>query len=245
MNILRKRWLMMVIIVAAGCSMAGYIGTVYLEPVYRATGKIIVSKSAPDGSVGTGAGDATVSTMLINTYKELIRTPQIVQQVVQTHPELNVTAEQLLESLQVSVAPGSQIMNVSWKDRSFEHASGIVNAVIQQFQRLAPDILHTDHVMIAIPADPTTPSSSEQVSLPVVLLAAFIASTIVAGFLALLLEALHSGLRDTDQVEYLLEVPVLATIPVIRKHDYIQQTAKSSVAGFVQTKEDRHVRFNG
>lgn len=244
-KMIRKRWLLIAIIVTTGCAAAGYAGTVYLEPVYRATGKIIVSKSSPDGSTVMSAGDAAVSAMLINTYKELIRTPQVVQQVVQSHPELNVTAEQLLESLQVSSSPGSQIMNITWKDRSFDSASDIVNAVIHQFQQLAPRIMPTDHVMIVIPADPATPTASEQTSLAFILLVALVVSSIAAGFLAFMLESLNSGLRETAQVERLLEVPVIAAIPVIRKDDLADTAPASGAKRFIRAKEEQHVRLNG
>lgn len=244
-RVIRKRWLLMAIIVASGCAAAGYAGSVYLEPVYPATGKIIVSKSSADGGVLMSSGDAAVSAMLIHTYKELIRTPQVVQKVVQAHPELKVTPEQLLQSLQISAAPGGQIMNVTWKDRSFNNASAIVNAVIQQFQQLAPEIMQTDYVMIAIPADPAMPSVSEQTSLTLILLVSFIVSSLAAGFLAMMLEALHSGFREAAQVERLLEIPVIATIPVIKKSDLANPAPALSSSRYMGKKEERHVRLNG
>lgn len=244
-KIVRKRWLLVAIVVTAACLGAGYYGSIVSKPVYEASSKIIVGKATMEnGLLQMSPGDAAVSAMLVNTYKQLIRTPGILQQVAATHPELHVSADALLQSLQVGSVAGSQIMDVSWKDPSYARASEIVNAVTSVFQAKVPDILRTDSTMIVIPSDPQLPPASEQTGLTFLLLVAFTVSSFAAVFLAFLLEYFDTRLREAEQVEQLLDVPVLAGIPEIRKTDAMN--AKPAAAKrYARTQEERHVHLNG
>jgi len=244
-TIVRKRWITVAIVIAAACLAAGYYGSMMIQPVYEANSKIIVGKATMEnGLLQMSPGDAAVSAMLVNTYKQLIRTPGILQAVATAHPELSVTADELLQSLQVSSVSGSQIMDVVWKDRSYKRASDIVNAVTGVFRVKAPGILMTDSAMIVIPSDPELPPASEKTGLTFILLVAFTASLFIAVFLAFLLEYFDASLKDTEQVERLLEIPVLAGIPEIRKTD-VKSARPVSATLFTRTQEERHVHING
>lgn len=244
-KIVRKRWIMITIVVTAACLAAGYYGSIVSKPVYEANGKIIVGKATMEnGLLQMSPGDAAVSAMLVNTYKQLIRTPGILQEVVATHPELNVTADELLQSLQVGSMSGSQIMDVSWKDPSYARASAIVNAVTDVFRVKAPSILRTDSAMIIIPSDPLLPPASEKTGLAFLLLVAFTASSFAAVFIAFLLEYFDTRLKEAEQVEQLLSVPVLAGIPEILKTD-VKSAKPAAATLFARTQEERHVHING
>jgi len=245
LKIIRKRWMVVAVVVAAACVAAGYYGSIVSKPVYEADSKIIVGKATMENGLRQmSPGDVAVSAMLVNTYKQLIRTPGIMQQVIATHPELNVTADELLQSLQVVSASGSQVMDVIWQDHSFERASAIVNAVTGVFQTEAPGILKTDGAMIVIPSDPQLPPVSKQTGIAFLVLVAFTASLFVAVFLAFLLEYFDKHLNEAEQVEQLLAIPVLADIPEIRKLDAKGVKCKGAplLAG---AREERHVHSNG
>ncbi|WP_123041932.1 YveK family protein [Cohnella candidum] len=244
--IVRKRWILITVLIVIACSAAGYAAAAYTQPMYQASSKIIVNQATlENGKLQVNPGDVAVNNMLINTYKELIKTPGILQKVVQANPGLNVTVDELLGSLKISSAAGSQIMTVAWEDPSYVKASKIVNAVTSTFRVEAPGIMMTDGAMIVIPSDPETPSSPRQTGLTFILLVSFVASSIVAVFIAFLLETLDSGLKDAGKVEDWLGIPVLANIPVIRKSDIKNAKQAAAAPAFKRVGEDQHVHANG
>ncbi|MBW5448383.1 hypothetical protein GE107_20270 [Cohnella sp. CFH 77786] len=246
LSVIRKRWIMIVLLVAAACAASGYAVSANNQPIYQATSKIIVNQARlENGKLQLNPGDVAVNGMLINTFKELIKTPAILQSVVKAHPDLNVTTGELVNSLKVSTATGSQIMSISIEDPSYERASQIVNAVAAVFRVEAPAILNVDSDMIVIPSNPDTKSAGQQTGLAFVLLVAFVASFIVSVFLAYLLEYFDTSLREPKQVEQWLGIPVMAGIPEIRKSDIKHVKQAAAAPSFKRVGEDQHVHING
>lgn len=242
-EMMRKRWVLMTVIVAISCAAAVYAGNRFSEPAYQAASQLIVGKTDAAGNILLmDQADMAANIMLINTYKELIKSPPILKQVAKRYPRLQLTVEELRTKLKVTTAAGSQIMGLSFEDKSYARASQTVNAVTQIFIHETPGILKVQNVRVLSESDPTAAPSPEQTPLMLYFLIAFVASAVVAAAVAFLLETFDESMKQPKDVEKAVGLTVIAAIPDIRKADlkHLKQTAAYKRVG-----EETHVHVNG
>lgn len=228
-RILRKRIgliLAFVVVISMVTAIASYL---WLQPIYQASTKLIVNKSNESVNVGQlDINTVNLNIRLIDTYKEIIKTPVIMDQVVQEHPELGLTSEQLTARVKVSSVNNTQVMTLSVQDPSYRKATEIVNAISLVFIQEIPSIMKVDNVSLLAPANPNkTPSQVKPQ--PVLNTAiAFIVSLMIAVGLTFLLEYMDDTIRTEQDVEQYLGVPTIAMIPKLKEDDI--KTTRSDTA---------------
>ncbi len=167
MNIIKKKiWLILaiMIIACAGAAVKSYVMT---TPLYQASAKIIVNQATQiEGTPTVNYSSVQTNIMLINSYKEIIRSTAITSKVVEQYPELGLTANQLSGGIFVAAASNSQVMNIAFQSNSYEGAANIVNAIAKVFKEQIPSIMKVDNVTLlneANPADRVGPINSNPV----------------------------------------------------------------------------------
>src|SRR5690606_32962219 len=91
-SVVRRRLWLIALITAVCCTVAGYYSYRLAVPLYEASAKLIVNRSSSETHQGMpDAGSITSDIMLIKTYREIIRTPRILNKVVEQYPELNTS----------------------------------------------------------------------------------------------------------------------------------------------------------
>ncbi|ALS20714.1 MULTISPECIES: YveK family protein [Paenibacillus] len=220
-NIIKKRIWMLVVIVLVSCITTGIVSYYYLKPVYSASTKLIVNKSNEISGLDTLTTDLVRSNiMLVNTYKEIMKTPAILDYVAADYPELEMTTEQLINKIKVSSVNDTQVITVSAEDYSHAKAVMIVNAVSEVFKSQIPQIMKVDNVMIL--------NAAKQVEHPVPvkpqpelnLVIAFVVSLMAAIGLIFLLEYLDDTIKTEADVQNYLQLPVLVTINKFHKDEF-------------------------
>jgi capsular polysaccharide biosynthesis protein len=221
----RRLWLVALIVMIA-CLTAGAVTIWLIPPTYEASTKLIVNKSAvEDGEAVINWDVVTVNIQLIDTYKELIKTAAIMDEVLLQHPDLDLTRNELIDKVDVSSVNNTQVMTVVAQDESYESAARIVNAVSQVFQAKVIEILRVDNVIILNEAHldevvlPVSPSLTMNVAI------SFILSMMFGLGLAFLLEHLDDSIKNEEDVQKALGLPFLASIHRMEKKDFNRQKA--------------------
>ncbi|MFC5703561.1 YveK family protein [Cohnella faecalis] len=219
-RIVRKRLLLIVTIVIAACIVSGLYSYLVLDPVYQASTKLIVNKSNENAVVGQlDINTVNLNIRLIDTYKEIIKTPAVMDKVVAEHPEFGLTSEQLTSRVKVSSVNNTQVMTVSIQDLSYEKATELVNAISKVFIQELPTLMQVDNVSLLAAANPAK-QPSPVAPKPVLNIAiAFIVSIMIGIGISLLLEYLDDTLRTERDVEQYLGVPTIAMIPRLKDED--------------------------
>ena len=150
--------------------------------------------------------------------------PSIMNIVADSHPEFNLTAEQLSQKLEIRTTEKSQVINLSVQDESYTKAAGIVNAVSQTFIRELPSLMRVDNVTFLTPADPTAVPEPSNGGFMMNIVISFVLSLMAALGIILLMETLNGTLRTEKEAEFDLGLPVIATIGTIRKRDLGKET---------------------
>nr|WP_235918179.1 Wzz/FepE/Etk N-terminal domain-containing protein [Paenibacillus lutrae] len=232
LSVLRKRFWLIILIVFVGCSATGAVSALYLTPKYQASTKLIVNSPAnSQGMLQLDMNAINTNISLIHTYKEIIKTPAIMNLVVEQHPEFGLTAEELMKRIQFTSVSDTQIFTLSLQDAKYEKAAVIVNTVAQMFQKQIPNIMKIDNVFILHEADPSKIPAPVEPNVAVNTAVAFVASLMFALGLVFALEYFDDSLKSEEDIEHYLELPMLVAVPEIRPGDMKPKRAPSGKVG--------------
>lgn len=218
LHYIRKRLWQIILFVAIACITTFYVSKNYTKPIYSASGQMIVNQMGSTVETNN-LNDLTVSLNLIQSYRGIIESPRIMNQVVQNHPEFGLSATELADKLNISASDKSQIIKLTVEDGNYKQAAGIVNAVSQTFIRNVPLIMNLDNVQVLSPADPEAAVEPINGSMAMNLVLSFALSLMVAVGLVLVLENTNPTLRTEQEAELDIGLPLIAVIPVIPRKE--------------------------
>lgn len=186
-----------------------------ISPVYQSTTQILVSHGQGEDN---GVNTQTMQTdlQLISTYNEIIRSPFILDKVVE---RLGIadTAEGLNEQITVGSASESQVMNITVRNEDPAMAVELANTTASVFQSEIRNLLEVNNVSILSPAIlkenpvPVDPNPILNIAI-----AAVIGGMFSVG-LAFLLAYMDTTIKNEQDVEEVLGVPVLALVSKVDK----------------------------
>ncbi|MDO7907198.1 Wzz/FepE/Etk N-terminal domain-containing protein [Paenibacillus sp. JX-17] len=220
MKVIRKRiWLIAAIVIIA-CAATAIKSFYFSQPIYEASAKLIVNSSQQSNGVSTlDYGSVQTNIALINSYKEIMASSAIMEQVMSSYPDLRDTPQGLARKLKVDSANDSQVMNLTVTDTSYAAAVKKVNSIAKVFKAQIPTIMKVNNVTILSEAkmdEDSGPINSSPVTNIVISL---IASLILSIGLAFMLNYLDDTFKTEEDIEKELGLPTLALIGKINKVD--------------------------
>ncbi|ALC89187.1 hypothetical protein AM500_04825 [Bacillus sp. FJAT-18017] len=218
---LRKRLSLIVITTLAAVLIAGIASYFFMTPIYQASSQILVNQEKKDAAA-YNAGDIQTNLQLINTYKGIIVGHAILDLVID-EMNLDMSYETLKSKISVSTEQDSQLMNIVVQDEDPKRAADIANKTAVVFQKEIPGIMSVDNVSILAKAtvqDGQAPVKPQ----PLLNIAIALVVGLMAGVgIAFLLEYFDNTIKTEQDVEKLLELPVLGSIPVFDEPTSKQQ----------------------
>lgn len=199
-----------------------------LPPTYTATTTMYVLNRTTESEL-LNYNDLNSSLQLVNDYRELAQSDRI---------QLRAAEALGLENLEdfdikVEAENNTRIISVNVESTDSPMAANVANAITEELSDCIIDVMQAENISIIDSAmPPTEPSGPKSLQITV---SAGIAGLLIGIALALLIEMMDTKLKTAEDVEKLLEIPVLAQIPkfdlnskdrailesreVIRKHD--------------------------
>lgn len=214
--IIKKRfWLILICIAISTITTAIYSKYNY-HPIYIASTKLIVNKTVELDQLGKeqmdiGAIGSNLS--LINTYKEIIRSPAIMDKVVQRFPDLNVTTEELLATISISNLMGTQVITLSATDLNYDRAARTVNAVTEVFRTEITKIMKVDNVAILHVAPMKEHPQPINQKTNQYIIISFAVSLLISAGIIFLLEVMDDTLKREEDIRKIFGAPTLSVIP--------------------------------
>ncbi|MEH7383517.1 Wzz/FepE/Etk N-terminal domain-containing protein [Bacillus sp. JJ1533] len=220
---IRKRLWLIVMIAAVAVATAGVVSYFFLTPVYQSSTQILVNQKTSDQPY-LNQSDIRTNIDLINTYNEIIKTPAILDLVKK---ELNLT-ETLGDLITVGNSNNSQVMKITVQHTDPKMAVDIANTTADVFKTEIVKIMNVDNVSILSPA--VLPEDNAPVKPnPMLNMAIALVVGLMAGVgLAFLLEYLDNTIKTEQDIEKLLELPVLGAIAQINLEEEARHHSESS-----------------
>ncbi|WP_454870782.1 YveK family protein [Priestia megaterium] len=213
-QVLRKRLWLIVLITIIAATVSAVISFFVLTPVYESKTQILVNQAKSDEQL---YNPQTVQTnvQLINTYNDIIKSPAILDKVIK-ELKLDGTAQTLSGQIQVTNAQDSQVAQIVVQDTSAKRATEIANTTASVFKKEVPKIMNVDNVSVLSKAT-LGESASPVKPQPLMNIAIAVVVGLMVGIgLSFLLEYLDNTLKTEQDIENLLELPVMGVITTIK-----------------------------
>lgn len=239
-TIIRKRLPFILILVLVSTAAAAIFSLFFKDPLYEASSSIIVNQT--QSQVTTGQLDLNqinTNIRMIDTYKEIIRTPAILDKVEEGYPELGLTADQLANRIKVSSANNTQVMKLAVQDTEYRKAADTVNAVSNVFREEIQHIFKVENVSILSEADPEKEPGPVSPNVPLNIAIAFVVSLMVGVGIVFLLEYLDDTIKtEADVMEYLGQ-PTLAMISKVNMEELAENQSRRAAKPYVRGELER------
>lgn len=223
---LKKRIVLIIGLTILAVLIAGIVSYNFLTPIYETHTQILVNQEKTDISQLTNQNIQT-DLQLINTYSVIIKSPAILDQVSQ-QLALGLSAEALTNKITVANAENSQVVNVTVQDPDPAIAVDIANTTAAVFQEEIQQLMKVDNVSILSPAvlkdNPSPVAPNPMLNMAI---AAVVGLMLGVG-IAFLLEYLDTSMKDEQDIEDVLGIPLLGVISPIKEED--PSDIKSSTA---------------
>lgn len=226
-GIIKKRILLILSLVILGAVLAA-AATVYLvTPIYQTSTQILINSEQSEAMPITNT-DIQTNLQLINTYSVIIKTPLILDQVID-RLGLDVTAKELTDQITVNSASESQVIDISVRDENASEAVKIANMIATVFQAEIEELMNVDNVNILSTA--TLSANPEPVEPNLMMnIAAAAAGGLVLGIgIAFLLAFLDTTVKSEEDVEELLGLPILGVVSPMNDDHKVGKSEQVSV----------------
>ncbi|MGO4183327.1 YveK family protein [Paenibacillus sp. TAF43_2] len=230
MAIIKKRLALILVFVFLCTAAAAVISMFFKDPVYEASTKIIVNQTTTQMATGQlDLNQINSNIKMIDTYKEIIKTPAILDKVAEQYPQLGLTATELSRKIQVSSVNNTQVMTLVVQDVDYNQAAQVVNAVSNVFREEIQHIFKVENVSILNEAVVDVQPSPVSPNVPLNVAIAFIVSLMIAVGITFLLEYMDDTIKTEADVLQFLGQPTLAMISRMNTEDAnSSQTSKTT-----------------
>ncbi|MED3353325.1 Wzz/FepE/Etk N-terminal domain-containing protein, partial [Bacillus thuringiensis] len=150
-HILKKRLAMILVITFGAAIVSAIISFFFMTPIYQSSTQILVNQKKQEGSMFQ-AGEVQTNIQLTNTYKVIIKSPVILEQVNEKL-NLNMTAQALTKKINVANEKDSQVISVTADDKDPKVARDIANATADVFKGEVAKIMNVDNVTVLSKAE--------------------------------------------------------------------------------------------
>ena len=213
-DVLRKRWMIVILLPIIAALTSGIISYFFIKPVYQASTTLIVGKKASEaGQQATQMLDNNVllaNQQLAKTYATIAQSRTVEQNVIK-NLKLPLTVENLDKLISITPVKTTEILEIQVTNTDPELAATIANTMAQEFSKAVIEIKKVDSVSIVDNA--VTPDKPVKPNKTLNVLIAFVVGLMASVGLVFLLEYMDNTIKTTSDVEKLLGIPVLGLIP--------------------------------
>lgn len=195
------------------------LGTIYtmtlVKPKYTSsTTLVLVQAESNKGNTVTTESitttDITLNSKLVSTYSELIKSKNVLRQVM-SNLNLDLNEEEIKKNIKVKSVSDTALIEISVTDENPEYAEKLTNEIANVFVQKVSEIYNINNVYIVDKAEfPTEPSNINH--LRDIIIFAFVG--IFFAFVSVfIINLLDTTVRNSEDIEKKLGISVLASIP--------------------------------
>lgn len=209
-----KRKLVILLVAIITSSVAFAYSTFVIKPEFTSTTGIYVVNRDQGEKSGLTNQDLQAGTYLVKDYREIILSQDVLEEVV-SDLKLDLTPKGLANKIKVTVPVDTRIVSISVKDKQPEEASRIANSLREVAAEKIVAVTRVSDVTTLEEARPATTPSSPNVRRNT--LFGFLGGAVVTVIAVLLIELLDTRVKRPEDVEDVLQIPLLGLVPDLDK----------------------------
>ena len=206
--IVSKRWKIIASFLIVFVLVSATLSYFYIDPVYQASTTLLVGKPAEGSQVVIQ--DVQLNRQLVKTYGEIARSSTVASAVID-ELNLRLTISELKDKITVSQVGDTEIIAISVKDTSADRAAFLANGVAKTFISQIGSIMNVNNVSIidsaTTPNLPIHPRPKQNIAIAGML------AIMIGTFAIFALEFLDNTIKTPQDIERILELPMLGIIP--------------------------------
>lgn len=186
---------------------------IFLANTYTANVSMYVLANSSETQSNTSLStDLSASQMITNDVSELIQSERVLNQAAN---QLGMSESELKGyDIKVTSSTTTRLITISVTGDTPNSAAAIANGIADTTNNVAQEIMNIEAVNVIDQAEvPTSPSGPPRTMYTAV---AFLAGIFVAVAIVVLMDMINTRIRKPEEIEELLEIPVIGRIPVIK-----------------------------
>ena len=210
---LRKRWAIVIILPLIAALTSGIISYFFkAKPFYVATTTLVMAKPIESSQQTDKLDVSTIlaSPQIAKIFEPIVKSRNVEEKVID-QLNLPLSVAQLNSKVTVNSVQNSDLIAISVKDYDAKVAADIANVFAEKFSEVVIDIKKVNTVSVLDRAvTPDTPFVADNKQ---IILIAFFSGLMAALALAFLLEYRDNTLKNSEDIQKILELPVIGKIP--------------------------------
>ena len=189
------------------------------KPIYKSsTTYVLISDSGNEGITTT---EVTLNEKLIATYKEIIKSRNILEKVID-RLQLDYTTSELAKNISVQQVSTSSMIKITVSNNDPELAQKIANAIGEEFSKEIESLYKISNLgMVDEALIPSVASNKSNLKELVMINGGAVTISLLAIFLLFYFD---NTVKDSEQVEDKIKLPVLGNVPMIPKKKGTEQS---------------------
>lgn len=209
-----KRKLMILLVALVTGAGAFVYSTFIVMPEYTSVTRIYIVNRNQGDKAGLTNQDLQAGTYLVKDYREIILSQDVLEKVA-ANLKLDMPVKTLTSKVQVTVPADTRVVSISAKDKQPEEASRIANSLREVATEKIVAVTRVSDVTTLEEARPATTPSSPDVRRNSMF--GFLGGAAVTAIAVFLIELLDTHVKRPEDVEDVLQIPLLGIIPDLDK----------------------------
>ena len=209
-----KRKLVILLVAIITSSVAFAYSTFVIKPEFTSTTRIYVVSRNQGEKSGLTNQDLQAGSYLVKDYREIILSQDVLEKVV-SDLKLDLTPKGLANKIKVTVPVDTRIVSISVNNRVPEEASRIANSLREVAAQKIISITRVSDVTTLEEARPAISPSSPNIRRNTVIGAGLGAGLVIV--VVLLIELFDDRVKRPEDIEDVMEIPLLGIIPNLDK----------------------------
>lgn len=212
-QLMRKHLKLVILLPIAFAVIAAFASWFFLANTYTANVSMyVLANSSGEQDGMTLSTDLSASQMITNDVAELIDSERVREE---SADRVGIDVEELNRyRIQVTSSSTTRLIGISVTGAEPESTAAIANSIANTTNTVAQEIMDIEAVNVIDEA--TVPSSPSGPNRPLYIAAAFVAGILAAVVLVVLMDLINTRIRRYEEIEELLNIPVVGRIPVMK-----------------------------
>lgn len=208
----KKKYFVLIMLVF-GVAIGMLYSSFLVTPMYKSVTSLVLSKPTTNGDSESGSitqSDITLNQKLVSTYGEIMKSRTVAKQVID-RLDLNVSEEELIESISVQSKKDTELLEISVSFSDPKVAADIANTLAEVFTEKVKEVYQIENVSIIDKAE--MDNNPYNVNMPkTAILFAFV-FLVIACLVIFIRVYFNNTIKSPEEIEKTLGLPVIAVIP--------------------------------
>jgi len=206
-RIIKRNFNLIIILLIVGLIIGLLCSLILVQPMFQASTQVIVNEKESDSAMQAQQVHSNIQ--LVNTYAEIATSPRMLEEVSK-ELDNKYSAKELSSMISATSETESQILNIAVESANKNDSEKIANVFSEVFSDETPKIMNIDNVSILSKADDTATQTEPKMLVNALL--GIVIGLMVAAVVIVLREIFDTRIKNEQDVQDELDIPVLGSI---------------------------------